>query len=746
MSGSLKEKVAWFLKHLDWQLEDLQIEKENLPIDTYFDTADVLKIVLGMQGFYTVEGGFKIESFGRERTLVHCLAASGWLGTIKMLSPHQAEFLTLLNMDFGVGLERDLKGLAWRFLEAVKVVGHSMSKAMPLDNMSDESLLKFVKNRAVSAINLFKAVQCIRGNWQTRLVKLRQSGLLQLDTEKVDYTTIVNREEFEKLKQAFDLKRPERKVNNYADAVAVTILIMRLEKLEELKRVPRFFVSTGLFREAVEDAGIADSLCFTINSDDSKDERPSVLREADYFLFKSMFRPPPELLSPADKHTLYFTEYRDLQKLRDQVAVILTAQDSLTPNEVDKIQVKGRPLSTVIEELEKLSFLENVWLPFSGEKDVQLALRDLGEAAEQLKSREFQRVVDKAVKVTKEELAKNVEGYKKIKSLMSQLEQSVRKWRDNIPDLNQVPDVFWDLGLLRFGFPKSSHQRIHNIFEGLLGDNESQVSARKSVIMAFHSGNKSTAKHIDELATAAAVLWVVERMDAELIELLENIDPLPHYSLKIIYAAAIFRLKRNMDKGKRMLRQLQGEYDKAVNPQDKANLAVGIAYLFFHLWKASGHKASWRPSFGYQKKAANDNSQALINNAIKYANKAKDACSASKTKDHQKRVYAINQYLYYMVEGGEDNCKSTMIRTATELLEHKEEDNRIWQYRFDDTLARHYHRLARSSPGQREWLEYINAALRLSNAALIDSHGDREVDRYLDVLKMEKDAGFQARS
>src|SRR5258706_5518737 len=107
----LKEKVIWFFKNLEWQLEDLAVEEQGRSVELFFDTNDVTVAALGMDAYYNEQGAFLAEGFKEERALVRCLLASGWLGEIRMLSPHQAEFLSLLNIDFGVGLDRDLKGL-----------------------------------------------------------------------------------------------------------------------------------------------------------------------------------------------------------------------------------------------------------------------------------------------------------------------------------------------------------------------------------------------------------------------------------------------------------------------------------------------------------------------------------------------------------------------------------------------------------------------------------------------------------
>src|SRR5258706_295494 len=84
------------------------------------------------------------------------------------------------------------------------------------------------------------------------------------------------------------------------------------------------------------------------------------------------------------------------------------------------------------------------------------------------------------------------------------------------------------------------------------------------------------------------------------------------------------------------------------------------------------------------------NSATVRRRSITYAKSAYDLLS----NDHKaKKAYALNQYLYYLVEGGGDDRKKEMFDAARTLL-LAEVGRKTWQYRFDDTMARYFHRLA----------------------------------------------------
>src|SRR5215210_6379073 len=95
MQNIFREIVA-FKNNLGLQLEDLELEKDGISIELYFDTSDIYKTLLGLEAFYTPREGFSRNKFMDKRALVHSLAASGWIGEYQLLPPHLAEFFSLL--------------------------------------------------------------------------------------------------------------------------------------------------------------------------------------------------------------------------------------------------------------------------------------------------------------------------------------------------------------------------------------------------------------------------------------------------------------------------------------------------------------------------------------------------------------------------------------------------------------------------------------------------------------------------
>src|SRR5271157_6064094 len=94
--------LKWFLEHLELDLQDRRLQDSGYSLEFYWDTVDVRGAVLGLDSFYDLTGRFDNRLFQNDVALIHCLAGAGWFGKIRLLQPHQAEFLKLIDSDFGL--------------------------------------------------------------------------------------------------------------------------------------------------------------------------------------------------------------------------------------------------------------------------------------------------------------------------------------------------------------------------------------------------------------------------------------------------------------------------------------------------------------------------------------------------------------------------------------------------------------------------------------------------------------------
>jgi hypothetical protein len=767
MSGDqLRRQLKWFLLNLDLLLEDYELERQGIQVDLYFDTLDVNHAVLGLYAFHTA-GNFNVRmpfqtQEGRplrDRTLVLCLAYNGRLGKINMLPPHQSEFLEALNRDFGIHENLHDEQLVKQFLlavsrtESIKQETASLIEISTLEEVSEqEALLKIKENagdHAASAMNFYKIIELIKGPlWKTRLLQLRK-GILELEPKDIDYEQLMRRAIFSDLYKAFTLKRGDRWKSNLADAVALTILADHVKEVNEGKPVPipRFFVSSKnigespLFVQLLRSTGLESLFEYGIPGRQGAGSRSTVIRRADYFVFKSTFQSPPNASDLEEKSE--FTP-AELYELRKRISRMLETPGSPTPESLDEIVAGKKSLKQLIEDVNTCLFFKNVWLP-SSKGDVELVLEDLNRAANELKSEVLEQGVDNEIREFKTFLAEKAIKYEAVKQIWGEIKDAAerlqKQWAKRLPDRADYLRVF---GLLRFAFPESGNDRIQDVLDDLLNETEDERSTYINIVKACYSAQTESsqkAANEDDLVAAAAVLWAARTHD-ELADLLSKIDPLPHYSLELIYTAALFELPREDDKGLVMLERLEERHRQASNAKEKVDLAVGLAYLKFHLWRKLGYGPAWEGAdISYK---SDDQRRDLIGSAIQLALEAWNSLTLGGW-DEKKRIYALNQYLYYLVMEGDVNKIQKIHEAARALLAEgmKPGANELWQYRFDDTLARYYNWLAHLQNTEEAWRKNMLDAELYSEQAKTKAPWDESVVKYSNIIRNQLEVGFK---
>jgi hypothetical protein len=382
-----------------------------------------------------------------------------------------------------------------------------------------------------------------------------------------------------------------------------------------------------------------------------------------------------------------------------------------------------------------------VWLP-SSEQEVELVVGDLEKAADELRSKSFKRSVTEGIEAAKRVLQQNVVEYQLIGRMWLGVESATKYiTQQGIPE---DVDYSRDFGLLRFAFPDTAYKEINQVLEDLLKGSDAQGQLTHSNLiaacyMAHHSPRRND-KYIDDLAAAASVLWVAE-MYRELVGLLSEVEPLPHYSLELIYAAALAEVRHKETRLMAILNKLYRKYSRTSNTREKANLAVGVAYVYFHSWRLS-HGPSWDLDvIDSRRRQGGDE---LINRAIHLAWNAYELLG---DWDMTKKVYALNQYVYYLVMGTDERSFGTMHDAVNDLLKYKEEgDKEWWQHRFDDTLARYYFRLACSASNNNDWNSNMDDALRYAEEAFRRAPWDKIARTFRDRLRNRKEKGFTKRT
>jgi hypothetical protein len=728
------EKLKPFAENLRLQIEDIDLTNQNVTLDHYYDTHAIWAIIQGYNELIEDEKQSAVKRFRDDRTLLYSLAAGSHLGVLKMLSPHLAELSNLLDLDLAT-VSREQVNSQRRHLEFLKQIKVEIPDLLRSDlftseNPSHKDAVDLARRHAGSAINLYKAIQLIRGiSWPNRLAHLRRQGILDITAEPTDYDEVLRSKEFDQLRASFDKGRPQLQINNFNDAVAVVLLIRQVASFRAgaSKRLPRMLAAPSLIRP-IRDAGLESQLMY----DYGGSAPGTVFREVPYYTTKAALVSLPSVAELALQHGS--SEVIDTRTLYAQINQILKTREKLANDILDSATVSGRPLRAIIREIHEFAFFENVWLNSGGHKEISAVWNEITEILEQLDSDRFQHSVGLAIAEAKQELEKNVSEYRIINTLWRRLEQAVDTVRARFASVEQSREnLLWMFGLARFGFSGAASHGIATALEALFnkGGVERGIVFRRVVTCYFQYRISNALVDNRELAIISGVLWGL-RLDDLIVDLLMHHSRLGHFSLKALFAAAVFRSSGNQELGIAALNDIEGLLETESDSESRGRLLIALAYLYHHLWVNQNNKPRWLMVDTTDAPFADGESESqVMEKAIRYAGKA----SCELAVGSRMQIYAVNQYLFYLVQGADNSRFQEMKQAALKLSRHRH-DVSVWQYRFDDTLGHYFHRRALAADTAEDRRRFTENAREYIEAAAAAAPGDAEVQEYATIFRI----------
>jgi hypothetical protein len=739
MNHRLGVELSLFRDTLDEQLEDLEVLELGGELDFYFDTSDVRAAALGMLAFYD-QREWRVGEFETRRASVQMLMGSGWFGPFSLLPPHQAEFLALLDMGFEIPLRDRFDVLGAQFLNAVGVG----NEGVVLDAMSESDMRRYIRAHAGEAERLFKAVHCINGSWYGRLSEWRSRNILHVRKYEINYPDLLASDLFRTIRDAFDYYRPGKSLNNFTDAMALASLRdlgQRWARVES-NSAPRFFASSKLFWDVITHTGLRPEFEFKRPSG----QRITVLRREHYFVVRAGFFAEVPGTVVRDHESIK----GDLHRLRSELTPVLDAATTFPSEALEGVdrQVDAK-YHTLVRDLQRLSFLENVWLPTLSMAELQRALAKLKEVAQQMDQPRFHTQVRHEYQEARALFSRQSRDYKLLVELWRKLEQFVTDLPPSIGIGSDSHSQIWaELGLLKFSFPIAMHHEITETVEGLLAEDEGVRQHALSRVVNHYFRGTYDEHDLEGRVVASAVLWTVGAwvpgVDRLIEHLLNQVERRRHPSLGVVYAAAALRLgdartaTEEIDRLEELWRSCSSEVDMG-------SLSVGLAYLYFHLWKTKYMGTQVEPADG---EGLNTAAQYLVARAVEHASRARGVfhlASASAIDQNSGHDYgdlkaleacALNLKLFYSIEG-HLKLSLAQLQDDARLLLNFELLPGCWSYRYDDTLARLYRRLAEKERRDQEREEWREMAWRRVLMARVKARGDKLVDNLWETLKLE---------
>ncbi|HEY0511407.1 MAG TPA: hypothetical protein VGH73_05860 [Thermoanaerobaculia bacterium] len=718
--------IEWFHRNLELLVEDIELGDQT---EIFFDTTDFIAIVLGMYFFYKKKRKSSPRSFdwpsfyGDDCVLVHCLATAGWLGKVRMLPPHQAEFLGLLRRDFDLAdVNESPKDIARRFLAEGQQGGQLAAdednsiNLEQLERLTGPDLIAALGGKAELAKEIFQLLQCIRGSWRTRFLAYQEQGLFA-DLGRFDPITYLEDDIFRQVRHALDESRgKKRSINNFSDALAVTILARRTREFDqqvEGAKLPLFFLHGGQLRDAILSSGLESELQYCRRRDGEL-RTFSVLRDWRYFYFRATF--DQESISNDELRELLTQTARLRQdrgsEKRDEVLIALDSAAEIK-------------VSEQIERMREFRFF-HTWL--TSKKEIQQVFADLEranldharlrEAFTELQSDEFKEKFEEGQEVLSQNYETSVGMYPRAYQLLRLIDARIRKIYRAKKGGALPSEMMMVLGLLRFPFPADVYSWIEKTLGNLVTQGDARGEAQAAVVKTLFQTNSEVRLDLPGLAFTFGMLWAAE-LDDEIVDLARKWALTESPWFLVVWASALVReseekrhtglqasettLRRQADlilQGFQLLRKIKEVQHSTSEEIAIASLAVGIAYLDFHFFLALS-SIRLRPYLSPE--LLREDLPSLLSNAVDQADRARRTVKL----DERLRVYALNQLVYYIADSVLQEVwkfadrAEQLHQAARELKAYQGCPH--WHYRYNDTLARYHEVVGQANDDRKEW-------------------------------------------
>lgn len=727
MSKTPTEQLRWFWKHADMFLSDAVACPSQASPAFYWDTSDVLGALLGYSDFYGDKDEFRTGIFRSGTTLVRCLMAAGWFGRIHTTFPHQSEIITGITNLLRHGPKHGPPGGVDQFLKQALLT----KATAPSQDDVNIDIKRLIRAQLAAAGDLFKAIQSIIP-WKDRLQEWKEHRLILFQTEDAfDYEAALSTPQFAELQAAPSNERPDVPINNFTDAIALCHLEFLLRSaLSRQQPLPIFFASDTSIKTAVDK--LTDSSFLRYHTESG--QAVSILRDVDYYFIRASLWPPPALNVESVESPIDL-----LRSMRDEIRIGAGVKSHDELSAVGELLDLKESLAEKIDELRRFWFLQRVWLPSAAGREFDAVVESyLADTRRLIDEERRNDLIRKDILDVRRQLDHGAKRYALVYELWSSMYEAVTTCHNRYANKALVPSANKVSGLIRFGFSNDLLITVQSDFEQIAlssVDRRRDLSNRlAATVYAYAYGKTEPELGLDRLV---AVLWILKQdnyISIMLHRVLRGSSGQLSIPLYIVLGASLLRMGKPPSVVTDVILGLSKQLDQATSLAKKSQVMSGLAYLHFHSWLNSGGRPFWHPD-GMGPTGSVGGIQlisGLLSEAIKWAKNATEI-AAPETSAY---AYALNQYIYYITEGGTLAEFRGIDRERDRLMVLQGNDS-VWQYRFDDTLARYFHRLALIA-AEADRGSLWNRALWYIERASSEGYGDEGVERYKGVLIASK--------
>lgn len=710
------------IRDLDY-LRNLQYFIEEDPQDKiiYLDTSEVIDMIKGSESLYRGlnRTRFDRELFDSQHFFALCLIANNQTQIkASILPPHQYEINLALDKELGIGYLEPHTSVQLNNLILQSGVYRETNRQIS----SIDELNKFIKQEAIAGIPSYKiAISTRFFNWKSRLNYLFSEGetIIPWNT-KLQYGELLNSGQYKYLfKSACEIRPEDRFIqSNKNDALALVILLSQIQAhREDLHARPIFFDARGILRKIVCNANLEAE--FTINDH-------SVFRSSSYLIIASMFNDSQSSIR-TDFSPQHIQTIEDIRKIFGE----LREQGSIA----ELIDLNQR-----IENYVQYHFLHNVMIDFYKEQTYSDVFEHLKIQTALLGQAKFREELEIKIGGIKENLLRGINDFDLATRILKVIELSTQGIYSRVkPDkeLTRPFDAHRDLGLFRFSFPDEVDHALQKTFgsEGLFSKDENRVhNAIFELLQKTLQGQQNDNFHSHDYMYSMASLWVLGCFE-EIISL-EVRSERTDYSMDVLLASALLKTgDKNLERAKEIVDSLE---QRISEEEFRSSLEIGVAFLHYHIWEADIGEYFTRHNELPQKQ------DVRCERAITLARDCYNRLSSEDYKREHKnelnatydilKIYSLNILLHITIESGISPHFQSVATLFEEFKDIKTSKPKYWHYRYEDTIARFFHRMAYESPAKNN--AFMIRAFRHIEIARQNPINDKDVENYYERLLM----------
>jgi len=699
------------------------IEDKLASKDVYFDTSEVIDMIMGIQVF---NEGLEVDRrrlFKRKSTLVHTLAYKGWLKKISLLPFHQDELHHKILNDRSNRFPRQEPESEDLIAELLYIAGITDIE-IALKGKTKKQIKDYINNlENINTPMLFKAAELIKDTfWYDRYKRLfdGKDALIEINEEPYDVGILSSKPVFKPILECLNKVRPGKTTNNLSDALALTTLQDKLDLYKKNNKqyaLPIYYANSYKVYIALKkyiQNNEQGHFYYEREQGQQKIKVP-IIRDSEFFILDAVFN----ATDGGDEPFNDGLGVEDGIKLDKNIQLLENAYEQKEQDEKQKEQKPNENFAINAAQIVNLDFFLKTWYDNDGLEAVSKILyQHYNEKADELKEN-----IEKEIEERKRKLgrtfSKSIGISRKIFKDIPQFKKITEKKIGNFAE----EDIFREFALTQFSFNENICTKIQDCASALIeaSNNDDRVQYNHVILRTIQpltngieakkdgTKNKIEQKKIyDEFTTALAILWTFEKykLVSELCEEVSDKDKkgmpvnYPNYQIPIIHGSALIQ---NGKIGHKLFKIIDG-LENALTKSNLKNykICIGVAHIAFNAWYAKMGSPRL-PELMHPNRAKRyfktDIYKKYYLKAIDHVDKAIEVLYEIKDTDDEKSYrqtkyyYALNNYIYYVTKGGTPELFNQLEPKCDEL-EDAEQQKIHWQSRFHDTLAWYYFRKA----------------------------------------------------